>query len=158
MLEEDGHLTATVTDADGAPSRDRIDADIRVIAAARASRTTEDAQQAPGRHATAVPDTVPRETTSGMTPDVRDPATTSPDDESPAARKPTGQAASAARSPHNAPPPIESPRPREGTQVETIRPDEPVRIDTGPIQGERMPGRYKDLTEAYFRRLAEDGR
>lgn len=158
ILQEDGHLTATVTDADGAQSRDRIDADIRVIGAARASRPTDDGQEAPGRHATAVPDTVPRETRSGITPDARDPATASPDDESPAARKPTGQAASAARPPRNAPPPIESPRPREGTNVETIRPDEPVRIDAGPIQGERMPGRYRDLTEAYFRRLAEDGR
>ncbi|MGB9626142.1 MAG: hypothetical protein ACPMAQ_14915 [Phycisphaerae bacterium] len=158
VLEQDGHLAATVTDADGVPSRDRIDADIRVIGAARESPTTDDGQQTSDRRATAAPDTVPRKTAQGATPGARNPVTASRDEQSPAARESAGPAASAARPPHKAPPPIESPRPREGTNLETIRPDEPLRIDAGTIPDERMPGRYRDLTEAYFRRLAEDGR
>lgn len=47
---------------------------------------------------------------------------------------------------------------RAASGVETIRPDAPVAIDVGPVRGEQVPARYKDVTEAYFRRLAEENR
>ncbi|MBN1492452.1 MAG: hypothetical protein JXA69_21245 [Phycisphaerae bacterium] len=42
--------------------------------------------------------------------------------------------------------------------VETIAPDEPVPLDVGAVRGESVPARYKAVTEAYFRRIAEEGR
>jgi hypothetical protein len=54
--------------------------------------------------------------------------------------------------------PTAAARPSPAGRVETITPDEPVPIDVGPVRGEQIPARYKDLTEAYFRRLAEDNR
>ncbi len=51
-----------------------------------------------------------------------------------------------------------APAPGANVGTETLSPDVAVPIDVGPIGGERIPPRYRELTEAYFRRLAEDNR
>lgn len=43
-------------------------------------------------------------------------------------------------------------------RVEMIAPESVVEIDVGPVGREPVPARYRDLTEAYFRRLAEEDR
>lgn len=46
----------------------------------------------------------------------------------------------------------------EAASTESIAPERSVEIRIGPIRNEAVPGRYKAIIEAYFRRIAEENR
>lgn len=162
-LDQDGRLAAYVQSADGINSADRVETTIHAWepppSQARPGIPDTQAKRDAGAKAAADDAHLPvrdgdgerRGTTNGTH-----------------ARGGNGTGPGFSASPSNGPPvrsaaPFAMPKdplapPTSRTAFEAMpRPKAPA-ADDGPISGEQAPARYRELTEAYFRRLAEEGR